>query len=394
MPITLRSTRELKWNALLDVAYVGSQTSQLSDNSEGIEGSVFTALADQNKTPLGAFFKPDPITGVLSTNPQNLGVNPNLGAAAGTPTPNVAADYHPYGYAYGTAAVTMIQSTSYANYNGLQVALIKTTGKLGYNINGTWSKTLGTALQTNPYVLRANYGPTAYDRPFVFNASYYYQTGKISTSSNFANQALGGWTISGISTWQGGGYIPAALGNGVPNFSLGLNYINLPTGPVPANAAAYQKAQGLTNGIGSPTYFGTDASVPIMPVLTCNPNSGLIHYQRVNGACFNAPPVGQQGGQNYPYMSAGAYFNNDLAIYRSFHIYKEQQIQFRASAFNWLNHPLPGYANLTPLTLAYNVDYNSKAITTNYPVSSFGVMNNKTGAPYQRTIELNIKYFF
>jgi hypothetical protein len=206
---------------------------------------------------------------------------------------------------------------------------------------------------------------------------------------------LGGWTISGLSTWQAGGYIPAALGNGVPNFSLGLTYTGLPQGPGGLiTPAQYQAAQGLNSNIGSKTYYGTDATVPIQPVLTCNPNSGLVHYQRVNGACFSAPAVGQQGGQNYPYMSAGAYFNNDLAIYRSFHIYHEQQLQFRASAFNWLNHPLPGYANLTPLTLAYNVDYNSKAITTNYPVSTFGIMNSKTGPPYQRIIELNVKYFF
>ena len=50
--------QRLKWNTVLDVAYVGSKTSQLSNNSEGIEGSNFAALADQNKTPLGAFSSP------------------------------------------------------------------------------------------------------------------------------------------------------------------------------------------------------------------------------------------------------------------------------------------------------------------------------------------------
>ena len=93
-------------------------------------------------------------------------------------------------------------------------------------------------------------------------------------------------------------------------------------------------------------------------------------------------------------MSAGAYFNNDLALYRSFRIYHDQHIQFRASAFNWLNHPLPGYSSLTPLTLAYNVDYGSKAITPNYNLNTFGVMDTKTAAPYQRIIELNVKYSF
>lgn len=373
--------QRLKWNSVLDVAYVGSQTSQLSDNSQGIEGSNYTAIADQNKTPLGAFFKPDPITGVLSTNPENLGTNPNTGASTG----NKAADYHPYGYAYGTASAIMNQSIAYTNYNALQVAWIKTTGKLGYNLNATWSKTLGTSLQENPFDIRLNYGPTATDRPFVFNASYYYQTGKLSTSKAFVNGLLGGWTISGISTWQAGGYIPAALGNGVPNFGLGLKYTGLPSTAT---------AQGISSGIGSATYFGTDAPVPIMPVLTCNPTSGLVHYQRVNGNCFAAPAVGTQGGKNYPYMSAAAYFNNDLAIYRSFRIHENQQIQFRASAFDWLNHPLPNYSSLTPLTLAYTVDYATKNITRNYNTNTFGVMDSKTGAPYSRIIELNVKYFF
>ena len=93
-------------------------------------------------------------------------------------------------------------------------------------------------------------------------------------------------------------------------------------------------------------------------------------------------------------MSAGAYFNNDLALYRAFHIHENQQVQFRISAFNWLNHPLPEFSSLTPLTLSYNVDYASKAITPNYNQSTFGVMDTKTQAPYQRIIELNVKYFF
>jgi hypothetical protein len=269
----------------------------------------------------------------------------------------------------------------------LQVAWIKTTGRLTFNLNGTWSKTLGTSLQENPFNINLNYGPTSIDRPFVFNSSYTYQTGSIHAFNRPVNGLLGGWTISGISTWQAGGYIPAALGNGVPNFNLGLTYTGLP-----ANA----KAQGITNGIGSATYFGTDAPVPILPALTCNPTTGLKHYQRVNGNCFIAPAVGQQGGQNFPYMSAGAYFNNDLAIYRSFPIHEGQQIQFRASAFNWLNHPLPGFSTSTggPLALNYNVDYASKAITRNYNTNTFGVQDTKTAAPYQRIIELNVKYFF
>ena len=375
--------QRLKWNSVLDIAYVGSNTTQLSDNSEGIEGSNFAAIADQNKTPVGAFFKADPRTGVLSTNPENLAQNPT--GVGSTPTGNVAADYHPYGFAYGTSSAYMTKSISYTNYNGLQVAWIKTAGRLTFNFNATYSKALGTSLQTNPYNIDLNYGPTAIDRPFVFNSSYTYQVGALHTGNRYLNGAAGGWTISGISTWQQGGYIPAALGNGVPNFGLGLTYTGLP-----ANA----KAQGISSNIGAPTYFGTDASLPILPKLTCNPTSGLAHYQVVNGNCFSAPAVGTQGGQNYPYMHAAAYFNNDLAIYKAFHIKENHQVQVRASFFNWLNHPLPEFSSLTPLTLSYNADYASKTITSNYNIPKFGVMDTKSQSPYQRIIELNIKYSF
>jgi hypothetical protein len=238
-------------------------------------------------------------------------------------------------------------------------------------------------LQENPFNVNLNYGPTSIDRPLVFNASYTYSSGAIHEFNPALNHVLGNWTISGISTWQHGGYIPSALGNNVPNYGLGQTYTNVPA-----------TLTGVTSGLSAKTYFGTDAPVPILPVLTCNPTSGLKSNQRVNGSCFILPNIGSQGGQKFPYMSATPYFDNDLAIERTFHIRESQSIRLRASAFNWLNHPLSDYSSLNPLTLSYNVDYNSKAIVPNYNTSTFGVMDWKTAAPYQRIIDLNVKYFF
>ena len=388
--------QRLPWNSQLEVAYVGSSTSQLPDAAEDYEGSTFNELANQNKMPVGALFAPDPVTGVTSANPENVAENPNIATLTYTPTGNKLSDYHPYGYAYGTAQAYMIQNIGYGNYNGLQASWIKTAGKLTFNFNGTWSKALATSLQENPYSVGGNYAPTAADRPFVFNSSYTYNSGALHTGNSVLNELGGGWTISGISTWQAGGYIPAELGNGVPNFGLGLTYTGL---PADNSTNGLAKDTGITNGIGDPTYFGTDESIPIMPVLTCNPTSGLAHYQLLNGKCFAAPAVGTQGGQKYPYMRAMSYFDNDLAIYRTFHIRESQNVQIRASAFDWLNHALPEFSSLTPISIAYNVDYNSKTITPNFNQGStganaFGVMDTKSQAPYQRIIELDVKYSF
>jgi hypothetical protein len=124
-----------------------------------------------------------------------------------------------------------------------------------------------------------------------------------------------------------------------------------------------------------------------------------VHNQLLNGTCFTAPAVGTQGGKAYPYMKYTPYYDSDLAIYRAFHIHEKQQVQIRASAFDWLNHSLLEFANSTPYTVNYNVDYSTKAITPNYNQSSsgtsaFGVLNSRSQAPYQRIIELDVKYSF
>ncbi|MGB6826404.1 MAG: TonB-dependent receptor [Terracidiphilus sp.] len=381
--------QRLPGNSQLEVAYVGSKTSQLVDAGEDIEGSTFNELANQNKTPVGALFAPDPVTGITASNPENVTQQTN-----GAMIANTLADYHPLGMVYGTNSTYMIQNIDYANYNALQASWTKTTGRLTYNLNGTWSKSLATSLQENPFVVGDNYGPTVEDRPLVFNASYTYSSGALHLGNNALNQLGSGWTISGISTWQKGNYIPAQFGNGVPNFGNGSATIEQYTG-LPANATA----DGITNSLGDPTYFGTDESIPIMPVLTCNPTSGLASHQVLNGKCFSLPAVGTQGGQKYPYMSATPYFDNDLALYRTFHIHESQNVQIRASAFDWLNHSLLTFANSNYYTLNYNVDYSSKTSTPNYNQGTtgsnpFGVMSVRSALPYARVIELDLKYSF
>ena len=104
-------------------------------------------------------------------------------------------------------------------------------------------------------------------------------------------------------------------------------------------------------------------------------------------------------------MSMGSYFDNDLALYKSFHLTERQAVQFRFSAFNWLNHPLPEFSSANQAMLRYLVDYPSKNITLNQAssvadnnsgqtVANFGYMDTKTAAPYSRILEMNVKYTF
>jgi len=82
-------------------------------------------------------------------------------------------------------------------------------------------------------------------------------------------------------------------------------------------------------------------------------------------------------------------------VYKTFKVIEQQSVQFRFSAFNWLNHPLPQYSSGTQLTLRYNVDYATKQFSVNPQTSpTFGVLDSKAGAPTQRILELALKYMF
>jgi len=377
--------QQLPFNSLLDIAYVGSSSSQMDNDGESSNGSTFAALADQNKTPVGALFQPDPLTQITSDNPENVGQQTD-----GTKIANKLADYHPFGQAYGTSNVYMHQSTFFSNYNAVQAAWTKRSGRFVFDFNFTWQKQLGTAaIQVNPFETRANYGVLGVDRPYLFNSNYIYQFGDLVHGSDaIVRGVANGWTLSGISSWQAGGSLEQEnQGNFVQSLSLQYD---------PATLPADAQKNGIGNGIGSATYYGTDAPLAIMPVLTCNPISGLASKQLVKEQCFAAPAIGQYGGQKYPYMKNAAFIENDLAAYKTFQIHGSQNVQFRISAFNWLNHPLPEFSSNNQLTLRYVVNYATKAAVLNTGGNSknFGVLDSKAGAPNQRIIELNVKYNF
>ncbi|MGI4830727.1 MAG: hypothetical protein ACRYFU_21410 [Janthinobacterium lividum] len=72
--------------------FAGSTSSTTARRSRA---AAYAALSDQNKTPIGAFFQPDPSTtsagyGKTAQNPENLGVNLD-----GTTSGISASDYRP-----------------------------------------------------------------------------------------------------------------------------------------------------------------------------------------------------------------------------------------------------------------------------------------------------------
>jgi len=381
--------RQMPWKSMLEVAYVANSTHHLlmggqSDGS-GIGGSEFVNV---NKIPLGGLFKVDPVTGAKApADPDNTGAY-------------TIEDYYPYAgcvngggcYGYGTNSITVHEHTGNSDYNGLQVAWMKQQGHAAFNFNYTWSKALGIVGSTlDAFNVHGNYGILAIDRPQVFNASYSYSIGNVYHGGEFlVGGVANGWTLSGITTFQTGGNLQAGYQQ-----NLGLSIEQ----PQPGNTSTLEQ---LT----TKTYFGTDANT-ILPVTSCNPKSGLASQQLAKVSCFAPPTVGTQGDREiHPYLGGPRYTDSDLTIFKTFKVTERQNVEFRAAAFDFMNHSLWGFSGNNLLQLSnfvtldgghtFSTTYQGKNILNVSP-SSWGIMNQKSpysGAGYARIVQLSLKYNF
>ena len=311
-------------HSVAELGYVGNQTTHAL-----LEGG----LGNINNVPVGALFGRDPITGAPA-NPGNASLD----------------DYRPM---TNYQQVTIISHGAYQNYNGLQASWRKATSRHFFSVNYTFSKALGVVSGSqgalvDPFNIGANYGVLAYDHTHLLNTSYSFRFPSPVHSNALLKGALNGWQLSGVTLLQSGAPIQ-------PNNGGNLN---------------------LSGPINNRTWLGTDA-VTLQPLLTCNPQTGLAQQQYMNPACFSLPTamgLGNNGNIVFPYIKGPPYFKSDLAIFKTFAITENKRLQFRATANNFLNHPLRSFTNNDA---ELNLNFNANGQLTNS--STFGRARYTTG---------------
>ncbi len=347
-------SQHLPWHSLLEIEYSGNQSHDMliSGNS-----SVVSSLGNLNKTPRGAYFLPDPITGVVH--------DPTPGDV-----PNQ--DYRPY-QNYQTMLLT--SHGAYQNYNALQVTWNKQSGRATFVSNYTFGKVLGirdgrsdngagNGFAADPWNLHNNYGPLAYDHTQIFNFAYVVDLPRPVRGHAFLGGLVNGWALSGVVQLQSGAPIQ-------PNTGGNLNL--------------------TTDGeLNRRMWLGTD-SESIMPVLVCDPSKGLRKGQYFNPDCFALPERGTNGPAVWPYIRGPHYFNSDLSIAKTFRFRDRHAIEARIAAFNFLNHPLKGFnvnGSLADLRLRFASPVagtrNSNTLTTGEPLYTTGY----------RVVLMSMKYRF
>jgi hypothetical protein len=365
----------LPWRSVFEVSYIGNQSrNELLNGNNG-------KIDDLNAVQPATYFFPDPTT-PLQPNGSRLYVSTanlpcgNSNAATnyvncGATGPNgepLSANYggsHPVGM---TSNVTFTQNNyrpltnyqdvylithgSYANYNSLQASWKKQSGPVNFLINYTFGKVMGirdgqsdngptNGYLVDPFDLRANYGPLAYDHTQILNATYFWNLPKFIHGSRILEGAVNGWQLSGYTTYQSGAPLQ-------PNQTLQFTWAGGLTVPLAGAPNLPDNSIPLPNGlrannVNAATWYGTDQTgggyEGFFPLVTCDPRQHA-SGQYFNPSCFTTPPLGQLGTLIWPYIRAPAFFDSDLGLYKSFKITESKRVELRIQATNFLNHPL------------------------------------------------------
>jgi len=361
----------LPWRSVFEISYVGNKSSNMLLN--GGNGKI----SDANSNFPGAYWQADPKQ-TLNTPSQLAYVSPSslpcpsngtggtayVGCTANGPNgvpvyQNYALSFNENNYRRLTnyQDIYVLTHAGYANYNSLQASWKKQAGSVSYLLNYTFSKVLGirdgntnqagtTGSVVDPFNIKDNYGPLAYDHTHIVNATYVWNMPKFVHNNRVLEGAVNGWQLSGYSTYQSGAPLQA---NGTLNFSFAggltvpINGLAGSTYQLPDNSIPLPN--GLkSNSVNQATFYGTSQNgggyAAMLPLITCDPRKGRGSHQYFNPNCFGTPAFGQLGTFNWPYLHAPAYFDSDLGIYKNFQITESKQLQFRVQGTNFLNHPL------------------------------------------------------
>ncbi len=314
-------SQQLPKNILFEAAYVGTMARHLSEN----------ALHNVNAVPYGAMLA--------------------------TPT----ASQYPFRPYSNYSDISIAEFDGYSNYNALQLNANYRSAHSFWTANYTYSKVLGlTSTIIDPFNPSNDYGPLNFDRRNIFNLAYSHEFGQFA-KNRFAGVLANDWHISGTVQMQTGAML---------QFNSTGNNFNL--------VSTLPNKQTSIHITGTP-------NVIAMPVLTCDPTRNLGANQYLNASCFAAPTPGHNGAIVEPEAFGPGFFNTDLSVFKTIRISEHKSVQFRAEAFNFLNHPNKTFTGGDP---NLNLVFNNAAQQTN---ALFGTVNSKIG---HRIGQLALKFYF
>jgi hypothetical protein len=329
----LEIQRELPWNNVLSVNYVGNHGSFEAIQNTGLNGFSATGFAN---LPTAA---PNPALGVVS----------------------------------------QIQSIGSSNFDGLVATLRHSfTHGLLFQVNYQWSHSLDDVSNggllgfngdtdasllnpSNPFNVRSNYGNSDYDVRHYLSLNYVWDDSLRHLFHWGPNAVFGGWTVSGTLFARSGlpfSVIDQAASAALhgENFAGTFTAIATPTGANPFTGTSCGSAAATTSSCLNPAAFNT---------------TGFINPGTRNS--FRGPD----------------YFNTDLSVLKYTNVYGEKaKVGLGLQFFNLLNHP-----NFDqPVNDVSNPNFGKIQRTVNTPTSILGSFLGGDASPRLIQLKAEVKF--
>ena len=263
-----------------------------------------------------------------------------------------------------------------SNYNALQLSLRKqTTRGMSFNVNYTWSHAIddgstwhsgatssngagaGEGYTTDAAAQGLDRGNSIFDVRHRLVANYVLELPWYRSQPGVIGHILGGWQYNGIVSWQSGAHWePWNSAQRV------LTDFTDPSNPVPGCTEATVAAGNCRNTGGDYNLDGQKNDRPNALANNVNPS----HDQWANGwggqflpggGFFTAPCLGCVGNLGRNTFIGPSFTTWDTSLFKKIKITERVGMEFRAEAFNVLNHTnfqLPGAGGATNNNINHN----------------------------------------
>jgi hypothetical protein len=344
----LRTPYVSKWN--VDIQHAITNSLSLDVAYVGNHGTKLVGLTDLNQPqPVGGF---SPGWG----NPSVAGTPAAVCLASGNCSPNTALEQaaRPYNGKFPYLAyINWISNNNHSNYNGLQVsATQRTSHGVSFVLGYTFAHALamspdnwGFVAPINGSNVKALYGNSRFDITHRFTYSVTYAIPGIKSPA----QILQGWSLNTIVSLQSG--LPWGVNDVSTDFS-GTGEINAQNNigeqwDFFGNASDFKTTRALlsTNGGsgGIPYFKGTSNSACLAKSQSLGPlavaSLANLGCYALGGSVMVPPAYGSYGTLGPNVFRSMPFYNVDLSVTKVFKFRERLTAQFRAEAFNLLNHP-------------------------------------------------------
>lgn len=310
------------------------------DYNPAIKGSVPVPFFSNN-LPAGGFLSDPTVAGLLAQG--QAGQLGSIYQEVFVPGLNGGYSFFPSLYGFG---MNVLESGAYSNYQSGQIDVRRSLPNgQQLQINYVFSKALADTNgdlnndRFEPYLDlhngRLDYARAPFDLTNCLKANYVVpiplgENHRLS-GNRLINRVIGGWTASGIVTYQSGS-----------PYSIVSQFGTLNRG---GSRATYNTVDTLTGKIPSGTtgFFMTGNGPYFVNPSAVDPNTGLGVQQfgdaPFNGQVFADPGAGTDGSLQRRMFTGPNLFEWDAQLIKSIPITERVRVDFQAAFFNFTNHP-------------------------------------------------------